>query len=309
MNLLEIAELSEEEARQELEKLRWPDSPICPHCGSLESAGKVTGKSVRDGLYWCSACGKQFTVTVGTVMEGTHLTMKQWLMAFHLMCSSKKGVSALQLQRELGLGSYKTAWHLAHRIRLAMNELPLAKLLEGIVEVDETYIGGRPARDPNNKRGRGTEKTPVVALIERDGKAIVQPVKAVDSATLKSIIKLYVSEQARIMTDEWKAYNGLSKDFSSHQTVNHGQREYSRKGVHVNHNEAFFALLKRGLHGIFHHVSDKHLGRYCQEFSFRWNFRFVNDGERCDQVVRQVVNKRLLRRELLKEGKEINGTH
>jgi len=304
MNLMEISELSEEEAREELEKLRWPDSPICPHCGSLlEDTGKVTGKSARAGLYWCNACGKQFTVTVGTVMESTHLTMKQWLMALHLMCSSKKGVSALQLQRELGLGSYKTAWHLSHRVRLAMNELPLAKLLEGVVEVDETYIGGRPPKDPNNKRGRGTEKTPVVALIERDGKAIVQPVKAVDGETLKGIIKLYVSEQAKIMTDEWKAYNGLSKDFLSHQTVNHGRREYSRQGVHVNHNEAFFALLKRGLHGIFHHVSDKHLGRYCQEFSFRWNFRYVSDGERCAQVVRQVVNKRLLRRELLKEGK------
>jgi len=307
MNLIEIAELSEEEAREEIEKVRWPEGTVCPHCGCIVEDGRMTGKTARSGLYYCKHCNKEFTVTVGTVMEDTHLSMKQWLLAFHLMCSSKKGVSALQLQRELGLGSYKTAWHLAHRIRLAMNDFPVERLLSGIVEVDETYVGGKPPRDPKNKRGRGTEKTPVVAMIERGkdgtdaGKAIVKKTKFVDGATLKGIIGAFVSKNADIITDEWKAYNGLSKSYASHQHVNHGKGEYSRANVHVNNNEAFFAVLKRGIFGIYHHVSEKHLDRYCQEFSFRWNLRYVSDGTRCDEAIKQVVDKRIMRRDLMKK--------
>jgi transposase-like protein len=303
MNLCEIGNLTEKEAREYIEHILWPNGPACPHCGH-KGAWPINGESHRDGLYKCTACRKPFTVTVGTVMESSHITIRQWVIAFHLMCSSKKGISALQLQRELGLGSYQSAWHLAHRIRLAMNEDPMLKLLSGTVEVDETYIGGKPRKEnkpqignpkPKSKRGRGTSKSPVLALVERNGRAVSIPIERLSAKTLKGAIKEICHKDSCIMTDEWLPYRGIGKEFSGgHQTVRHNLREYARNDVSTNTVESYFALLKRGIHGAFHHVSKVHLHRYCDEFSFRWNHRKIDDGERTIEAIRGSDGKRLI---------------
>jgi transposase-like protein len=303
MNLIEIGKLTEEEARAYIEKILWPNGPVCPHCGN-QGAWAINGESHRDGLYKCtdSACRKPFTVTVGTVMESSHITIRQWVIAFHLMCSSKKGISALHLQRELGLGSYQSAWHLAHRIRLAMNEDPMLRLLSGTVEVDETYVGGKPRKGnaggsdkPKSKRGRGTKKIPVLALVERNGRAVSKPIERIDGKTLKGAIKEIVHKDSEIMTDELLGYRAIGRDFTGgHWTVNHGIGEFAREGISTNTVESYFALLKRGIHGAFHHVSKIHLHRYCDEFSFRWNYRKTDDGERTAAAIRGSNGKRLM---------------
>ncbi|MCC6450533.1 MAG: IS1595 family transposase [Candidatus Aureabacteria bacterium] len=232
-------------------------------------------------------------MTVGTVLHRSRIPMRKWLIAFHLMCSSKKGVSANQLYREMGLKSYQSAWFMAHRIRMAMGMPPLASLLDGDVEVDKTYVGGKAKR--GSKRGRGTSKIPVLALISRLGQMRSRPVERVNAAELKGAIRGMVAKSARIMTDEWPAYCGIGKEYAGgHHTVNHGNDEYVRGDVHVNNAESYFALLKRGVHGIFHHVSREHLGRYCDEFSFRWNNRKVTDGERTIAAIRGAEGKRLM---------------
>ncbi len=306
MNLNDISKLTEEEAREYIEKILWPNGPVCPHCGN-PGAWAINGESHRDGLYKCTAnaCRKPFTVTVGTVMESSHITIRQWVIAFALMCSSKKGISALQLQRNLGLGSYQSAWHLAHRIRLAMNEDPMLKLLSGTVEVDETFVGGKPRKEnkpkigdpkPNPKRGRGTSKTPVLALVERNGRAVSKPIaRPLTAKNLRNAIKEVVDKDSRIMTDEWLGYRGIGREFSGgHHTVRHNLKEYARGDVTTNTVESYFALLKRGIHGAFHHVSKIHLHRYCDEFSFRWNYRKIDDGKRTIEAIKGSNGKRLM---------------
>jgi len=298
MTFLEITEMNEDEARTYVEKIRWPNGPVCPHCGCCEEDKiyKLKGKATRPGVYKCGACRKQFTVTVGTMMERSRISLKKWVIAFHLMCSSKKGMSSLQLQRELGFKSYKTAWFMTHRIREAMKREPMAGLLKGDVEVDETYIGGK--NRPGTKRGRGTAKTPVVALISRDGDMFSRPVANVTAKELKDAIRKMISRESRILTDEYSAYKGIGDEFKGgHETVNHSAGEYARGDVHVNHAECYFSLLKRGVHGTFHHVSDEHLRRYCNEFSFRWNHRKVNDDKRTEAAMRGMSGKRLTYRQ------------
>ena len=300
-SLLEISELSEAEAREHLESIVWPNGVKCPHCGCNEKAYKMQGETQRDGLYKCAntECTKQFTFTVGTIMEGSHLSMKQWLMAFHMMALSKKGVSALQLQRQLGIGSYKTAWFLAHRIRVAMENKPASEIMKGTIEADETYVGGKPRKGNNNatviKRGRGTKKTPVLVLVSREGEAYAKPVERVNGETLKGAIRELVDKDARIITDDWAAYKGIGEEFEGgHHVVNHSAGEYARGDVHTNNAESYFALLKRGVTDSFHHVSKKHLGKYCDEFSFRWTNRKIEDGERTAQVIKQIRGKKLV---------------
>jgi transposase-like protein len=222
------------------------------------------------------------------------------------MSSHKKGVSALQLQRNLGLHTYRAAWFLAHRIRLAMKCDPLASKLNGVVEVDETYVGGKPRkgkRDQSgdlivNKRGRGTKKVPVVALVERDGRIRTRVVEHVNADNLKTAIRENVAQQAAIHTDECNLYKGIGAEFDGgHQSVNHSQGEYARGIVNTNTAESFFALLKRGVHGTFHHISKTHLHRYCDEFSFRWDERKVTDGSRTVEAIRGAEGKRLVYRE------------
>jgi transposase-like protein len=302
MDLAQITSLTEDQAREYIESVRWPEGPTCPHCGATHVGAVATNleKEVRAGLYNCLSCAKQFTVTVDTVMHGSHIPLRLWLIAFHLMTSSKKGISALQLQRNLGLGSYKSAWHLSHRIRYAMKQGSMFLPLKGTVEVDETYVGGKPRKENRgtepqmkSKRGRGTDKTPVMALVERDGRVISKPIERVDAKTLKGAVKELVHKDSTIMTDEWASYTGLEKDFAAHEVVKHNEAEFVRGNASTNTVESYFAVLKRGVHGIFHHVSKNHLHRYCDEFSFRWNHRKATDGSRTIALILGVKGKRL----------------
>ena len=298
MASIDVGRLTEDEARAILEGIRWPKGIACPHCGSIRVV-RIQAKSekVRDGVIRCNDCCKQFTVTVGTIMHRSHITLRQWVQAFYAMCSSKKGVSALQLQRNLGLHSYRSAWFLAHRIRAAMAGKTLAGMLKGDVQVDETYIGGKLRFNINgkpNKRGRGTKKTPVMVLVERNGDAVSKPIERVDGDTLKSAIREVVSPQSTIMTDDCKGYRGIGKEFAGgHQFVNHSAGEYVRGNVTTNTAESYFALMKRGVHGVFHHISKQHISKYCDEFAFRWNHRTVSDGERAEAAIMGADGKRL----------------
>jgi len=303
MAAIDVGRLTEDEARKILEDIRWPNGIECPHCKDMDIV-RIKGKSekVRDGLLRCKACRKQFTVTVGTIMERSHITLRQWVQAFHSMCSHKKGISSLQLQRNLGLHSYRSAWHLTHRIRSAMREDPLASLLKGIVEVDETYIGGKPRKGTGekHKRGRGTDKAPIMAIVEREGNIVSKPVENVTAKTLKSAIREVVDRESKIITDEFESYTGIGKEFKGgHETVNHGSNEYVKGDISTNTVESYFALLKRGVHGTFHHISKKHLAKYCNEFSFRWDNRKVTDGERAVEAVRGIGGKRLMLKDLI----------
>lgn len=298
MNILEIGRMSDEQARDYLEKIRWPEGPVCPHCGSKDCT-RMEGDKHRHGCIQCNECRNQFTVTVGSVMESSHIPLVKWVMAFHLICSSKKGCSALQLQRELGLGSYRTAWFMAHRMRHAMNGEPMQAMLKGDVEVDETYVGGKPRYKGQSKRGRGTKKKPVVALVERDGNVRVRPIENVTAETLHSEIVSTVNNSATIITDQLSSYGGIGEKFQSgHETVNHSQKEYARKTpkrvVHTNTVESFFALIKRGHYGVYHSMSKKHLHRYCSEFGFRWNHRRVSDSVRTVAAIAGSAGKRLV---------------
>jgi len=308
MNLIEIAQLTENQAREYLESIRWDDGAICPHCDSKEVT-KLCGKSTRLGVHKCKNkdCRKQFTVTVGTIFEGSHIPLKKWLLAYHLMCSSKKGISALQLQRNLELGSYQTAWHMAHRIRFAMGKEPLKSKLKGVVEVDETYIGGKRKNKHKNKQiegdqGRSTKsKTPVIALVERNGNVIAKPLKRVGANELKGAIREIVTKESTIMTDEWSSYKGIGKEFDGgHQIVEHGAGEYVKGNASTNTVESYFSLLKRGVMGTFYHVSKKHLPRYCDEFSFRWNNRKYDDEQRTTEALKGMVGKRLMYKQPIK---------
>jgi transposase-like protein len=302
MDLVQAGKLTEEEAREYIESIRWPDGPRCPHC-QTDNVTKLAGEAHRSGVHQCNTtgCRQQFTVTTGSVMEDTHLPLQKWVMAFHLLCSSKKGISALQLQRQLGLGSYRTAWHLAHRIRHAMTPAPSGPpALDGVVEIDETYVGGKPRKEKGKraKCGRGTKKVPVVALIQRDGGMRALPVERVTIKNLGRVIRETVKKEAVLHTDEFASYVPVGSEYAGHETVCHSQGEYSRDGVHVNSCESFFALLKRGVHGSFHHVSKRHLHRYCNEFSFRWERRKAKDGERTEAAVKAAEGKRLAYRPL-----------
>jgi len=282
--------MTEKQARTYLEDLLWKGVPTCPHCGHRK-ATKVDGDSTRDGLYACSKCRKPFTVTVNTIMHRSKLPIKTWLMAFYMVCSSKKGISALQLQRQLGIGSYRTAWMLVNKIRKAMEVNPEFCKLFGYIEADETYVGGK---GKGGKRGRGSnKKTPIAGVLERNGNVFCKPVKSVDAETLKSFVLQCVDTRSVLLTDEWPSYNKVGKMMGGHKVVNHGRGEYVRGNISTNWIESFWSLLKKGIGGIFHHVSVKHLALYCNEFSFRWNHRNDTDGECFDDALRGVVGKRV----------------
>lgn len=293
MNLAELSALTEDQARAYLERIRWPDGAACPHCGDT-SVTRLQGKSTRPGTFKCRGCRKQFTVTVGTIFHGSHIPLRKWIMAFHLICASKKGLSALQLQRMLGLGSYKSAWHMAHRVRHAMRSEPLAGMLKGTVEVDEVYLQGRPREKGTGYQTRTDRQKPVVAMVERGGDAYAYATKRVTGDTVKPAIYALVDRGAKIMTDESKVYFGLHHHFQGgHHTTNHKQGEYLRGDVHSNSVESFFSLLTRGVVGAFHHVSFRHLPRYCHEFTFRWNYRKATDGERTMAALKATEGQRL----------------
>ncbi len=291
-DFITISEMTEEQAREYLEYIRWGENGVeCPHCKSNE-AYKLEGKTLRAGLYKCKKCRKQFTITVGTIFHGSRIPIKKWLLAIYLMCASKKGISAHQIHRQLGI-TYKTAWFMCHRIREAMTQNPEG-FLKGEVEVDETYIGGKR----KGKRGRGAEgKTPVVALIERGGELRAGKVKRLSAKKLKGIIRQHVDTSANINTDEFRSYRGLDNEYKSHKTIRHGSGQYVNGTVHTNTLEGWFSLLKRGVNGTFHHVSEKHLDRYINEFVFRYNNRKVDDAMRSILAMKLTEGKRLTYRE------------
>jgi transposase-like protein len=297
-SVLTAAFADEEKAREIIEASRWPEGPVCPHCESREvtrlKRRETSARPGRPGLLKCRTCRKQFTVKVGTVMEGSHIPLNQWLFAIHAMNVSKKGVSAHQLHRTLGV-DYKTAWFLCHRVRFAMEHGPLkgkvGEKMSGTVEADETYVG---PRNRGGKRGRGAEKKQIVfALVNRKGEARTFHVPNVQGKTLKGIIRDNVEGDASIYTDSFPSYKGLAKEFAAHETVDHGADEYVRGDVHVNFAESYFSLLKRGVIGIFHHISAKHMHRYLAEFDHRWNRRDITDGERVLDTLRNLVSERL----------------
>jgi hypothetical protein len=244
----------------------------------------------------CRACRKQFTVRVGTIFEDSKIPVSTWLIAVHLMAASKKGMSAHQLHRMLGI-AYKSAWFMFHRLRWAMTQEPFASKLSGIIECDETYVGNR--KDGQGKAFRhGLRKTPVFTLVERGGRARSFVPLKVTAANVDAIMRQHVDGAAEIMTDEASWYPMAVHAFrGGHQTVNHSRGEYARGAVHTNTVEGFFSLLKRGIVGTFHHVSAHHLHRYLSEFDFRYNLREVSDGERASAIARAAEGKRLMFRQ------------
>lgn len=284
------------------ERMRWGDKPSCVHCGSVNTYKMMdteTGGRNKRFLWRCRDCRQQYTVRIGTVYEESRLPMKVWAYAFWRASTSKKGVAAMEIMRDCQI-SYKSALFVLHRIRFAMApDHATAPKLTGIVEADETYCGGkpRPGTGPH-KRGRGTLKTPVFAMVERKGQIRRKVVADVTGHTLKTAMRECVDPRARIMTDENRAYNGVGPEFAGgHETVCHSAGEYARGDVHTNTAESSFSLVKRGLMGIYHAVSKEHLHRYIAHFDFLWNARTMNDGERVAFAIKSADGKRLLYRD------------
>ena len=284
-------------AREHLERLHWPHGPVCPRCGSLDRITKLAGKSTRPGVYKCNECVKPFSVTVGTIMEDSKIPLNKWLIAFALYNSSKKGFSVHQLHRNLGI-TYKSAWFMAHRIRLAMDEAPEAPLggPDSVVEADETYVGGKQ----KNRATRAVKpKKAVVALVERDGRARSFQVANVNAKTLRPLLFTNVDRSSALMTDESPVYTGIGREFSYHGTVNHSASQYVTTGgwKHSNTAENFFSIFKRGVIGTYHHMSEAHLARYCAKFDFRYYTRLLSDAERTAEAIKGTHGKRLMYRQ------------
>jgi transposase-like protein len=290
-----------------LEARIWANGRVCPHCGVVDRSSKMEGESTRIGVYKCYACRKQFSVKVGTVFESSHVKLHLWLQAVALLTSSKKGMSANQLHRVLGV-SLKTAWFMGHRIREAMRDGALAPMggNGAIVEADETYFGPvetpRPrsrGRIPNpTKRGRSgpADKRAIVSLVERGGNVRSFHVENADKATISKIITENVDRETRLHTDESNLYRGAEAIFISHETVKHSAKEYARGDVHTNTVEGVFSIFKRGMKGIYQHCKEKHLHRYLAEYDFRYNNRIalgVDDIMRADAALKGIVGKRL----------------
>jgi transposase-like protein len=312
MTMLNLPYLQNEDAaRKYLEDARWPDGPVCPHCGSIDRAYARK----KPGVYRCAEkeCRKDFTVTTKSVMESSHVPLHLWLQAFYLMCASKKGISALQVSRTLKI-TYKSAWFLCHRIREAMRSGGLVTPMGGnggIVEADETYFGnvekakrrtkttsgrtftksGRPG--PSNKRA-------IVSLVERGGRVRSFHVPTADKESVTAIVRENIARETRLHTDESRLYFGSNEYFDDHETVTHSRKEYVRGDVHTNSVEGYFSIFKRGMKGVYQHCSEKHLHRYLAEFDFRYNNRIAlgtDDGERATLAVMGAAGKRLTYRQ------------
>jgi len=310
-------------ARVHLEAQRWPHGPNCPHCGNAR-ADRITamkGKAHRPGLYNCMECREQFTVTVGTVFERSKIPLNKWLLATFLLASSKKGMSAHQLHRMLGV-TYKTAWFMAHRIREAMKEdVKSAGPIGGAgktVEADETYIGQREtprkpsaARQgrPYLKTGGGSQKRIVVGLVERGGKARMFHLNDANAATVREVLVRNVDRSSTLYTDSSRLYTRTGEEYASHKTTNHARGEYVRyegaEVVHSNTIEGVFSVFKRGMVGVYQHCGEAHLHRYLAEFDFRYNRRAalkITDSERHDQLLGMIEGKRLTYRRIGEAG-------
>jgi transposase-like protein len=273
----------------------WANGRVCPHCGVVDRSGPLKGKSNRIGLYKCYACRKPFTVKIGTIFEASHIQLRDWLTAIHLVCSSKKGVSTNQLHRTLGV-TLKSAWFMSMRLREAMNGDATAGPLGGegmFVEADETFIDGK-AR--NRAYKAPAPKKAVVALVERKGRVRSHHVPGVNAANLRPILEAGIDKASHLRTDESGVYWEAGEKFASHRTVVHSQNEYVRGDAHTNNAEGYFSILKRGIYGVYQHVSEEHLHRYLAEFDFRHNNRIAlgtNDVERSERALKGIIGKRL----------------
>lgn len=284
MNILMRRFATEADARRWFERARWPEGPVCPRCGVLHRSSRL---ATRPGQFTCLDCRHRFSVTSGTALHNTKLPLRTWLIAMYLIATSSKGISAMKLTEWLGV-SYKTAWHLGHRMRAMMTTEQI--LLDGVVELDETYVGGKPRKvhrerllpkedRPNRKRGRATSKACVFVAIERGGRVIPRLVASHTKGALGAAVRETVHTTAVLLTDELPAYIGVGREYAGHLRVRHSNDEFARTceetnlRVHVNTAESFNAMLKRGIVGVFHYVSHKHLHRYATETAFRWNER------------------------------------
>lgn len=287
-----------EAAREHLEAIRWPKGPVCVHCGAMDRQFKLQGKSHRPGLYECGHCSSQFTVTVGTVFERSKISLDKWLFAAALMAASKKGVSSKQIERMVGV-TYKTAWFMTHRLREAMK--PEAGGIFGgggnIVEMDETFLGKKPdVKKPKHHRGYA-HKEAIFTLVERNGGARSWHVPDVTAQTLREKLIAHVAPTAHLFSDNAGQYRQTKRDFENHETVNHHKGEYVRGIVHSNTVEGFFSIFKRGIYGIYQHVSSHHLQRYTTEFDFRYSYRQklgYDDNARTNQILKGISGKRLM---------------
>lgn len=297
----------EEAAREYLESQRWPDGPACPHCGGIERIYPVKAdekKKIRKGLYQCNDCERQFTVTVGTVFERSKVPLHKWLAVTYLLCSSKKGISSKQIQRTFGV-TYKTAWFMTHRIREAMREGTNGLWNDPgkmggngtVLEADETYIGRRRSRKGESLPAGYQHKQKVITLVERGGRARSHHVPAVNAETVRNVLTSQIHPNTKIYTDEAAVYRQTKRHFKAHAAVNHSIEEYVRGDVHTNTIENYFSILKRGLNGIYQHVSKEHLKRYLCEYDFRYNYREklgYSDMDRTNQALKGIEGKRVM---------------
>jgi transposase-like protein len=297
----------ETRAREWVESQVWANGVVCPHCGNAdqEKVGQLEGKAHRPGVWKCYECREQFTCTVGTVLERSKIPLTKWVAALFLMTASKKGVSAHQVHRMLGI-SYKSTWFLMHRLREAMRTGGLEPLGgEGkVVEADETYFGKADVSTPSKsrygrpylKKGKHKNNRPIVALVERGGKVRSFHVAVATKSNVSQIVRENVAKESRLMTDESNLYKDLTGDFASHDTVKHSTGEYVRGEITTNTIESYFSVFKRGMRGTYQHCAEKHLHRYLAEFDFRYNNRIalgVDDKDRADQLAKGIVGKRL----------------
>lgn len=290
----------ERKAREYFEATRWPNGPTCPHCGNANGSRiyNITANvphGVREGLHSCQDCHGQFTVMTGSVMESSHLPLTKWAVAFRLMSGAKKGISALQMHRTIGV-SYKTAWFMCMRIREAMRGTLDDKLggAGKIVEADETYVGGKPRKGTDGQKTKKDRKTPVAILVERGGRARATVMEWPIDGAIKRNVVASVEKGTHIHSDEHRAYRGIEHLIEGqHSAVVHQLEEFARDGVHSNTAESWNALLKRSIVGSFHHVSREHLSRYCDEVSFRWDRREIDDTARTAEAIKGGEGKRL----------------
>lgn len=303
-----------DKAREHLESLLWPQGPFCPRCGEAENIKKLVGDAQRPGLYQCNPCRRSFTVTVNTVMERSHIPLKAWVAAFHLYATSKKGFSAHQLHRNLGL-TYKSAWFLAHRVREAMGDSDPAPMggKDKTIEIDETYYGSKDKLPGQRKARRGTGgKSKVVTLVERKGPARSFKVENADVATIKQIVRENIATGGTLMTDEAGVYanigSPLEGHFVDHKKTMHSAGEYVNKDnplIYSNTVENFFSVFKRGMRGVYQHCGEHHLHRYLAEFDFRYSNRAalgVDDLLRTMRLVKGAKGKRLTYRQAGKQA-------
>ena len=283
-------------ARKHLESIRWADGRFCPHCGATEGTSFVRGKKHRPGLYYCNSCQKQFTVTVGTVFERSKVPLNKWMLAFHLMASSKKGISAHQLHRMLGV-TYKTAWFMAHRIRESMKDDAPEPMggPGGSVEADETYFGTKDRyRGKSKSEKKGLSKKMSVVSLVSGGKSRTFAVARADALTVRQILVTNVDRSTALHTDESRLYVKTGEEFAAHKTIIHARNQYvGPDGETTNHVENYFSVFKRGMRGVYQHCKEKHLQRYLNEFDFRYNARDIDDVERRDKAIAGADGKRL----------------